>query len=139
VGHKVKNQEYFLPLEKESDGTQSILFLSYFFYQAMTGEKVLLVDELDQSLHTMLLPFLVKIFSESCPRSQFIFTTHDSSIMRQSSLRRDEYYFTEKGDDAATTIFPLSDFSVRKNAKIEDEYLEGRFGAVPLIKDGFVQ
>lgn len=139
VGHRVSGEEHFLHLEEESDGTQSILFLSFFFYQAMLGEKVLLVDELDQSLHTMLLPFLVKVFANNCPQSQFIFATHDASIMRQSTLRRDEYYFAEKDDDVATSLFPLSDFSVRKNAKIEDEYLEGRFGAVPFIKDGFVQ
>ena len=139
VGHKAGGEEYPLHLEEESDGTQSILFLSYFYYQAMAGEKVLIVDELDQSLHTLLLPFLVKTFAELCPKSQFVFTTHDSSIMRQCSLRRDEFYFADKGDDGATTLFPLSDFSVRKNAKIEDEYLEGRFGAIPFIKDGFVQ
>jgi hypothetical protein len=139
VGHQVSGKEYFLPLEEESDGTQSVLFLSYFFYLAKTGKKVLLVDELDQSLHTLLLPFLVNLFAEICSQSQFFFTTHDSSLMRECSLRRDEYYFTQKGDDASTLLYPLSEFSVRRNAKIEDEYLEGRFGAVPQIKDGLVQ
>ncbi|OPZ34744.1 MAG: hypothetical protein BWY98_00959 [Tenericutes bacterium ADurb.BinA155] len=138
VGHQIGGAEYDLPLEDESDGTQSVLFLSYFYYQAMKGEKVLIVDELDQSLHTLLLPFLVKTFAQVCPKSQFVFTTHDPTIMRECSLRRDEFYFAEKGDDGATSLFPLSDFSVRKNAKIEEEYLQGRFGAVPLIKDGFL-
>lgn len=138
VGHRVKDKEYYLPLEQESDGTISILFLSYFFYLASVGEKLLLVDELDQSLHTLLLPFLVRLFSQRCPTSQLIFTTHDSAILREACLRRDEYYFTEKGEDAATRLFCLSDFSVRREANVEDEYLEGRFGAVPFIKDGFI-
>jgi energy-coupling factor transporter ATP-binding protein EcfA2 len=139
LSHRIGEKSYLLPLEQESDGTKSILFLSYFFALSSEGEKVLLVDELDQSLHTLLIPFLVNLFAQRCLKSQFIFTTHDPSLLRESSLRRDEYYFTEKGDDAGTSLFSLHDFSVRKNAGIEDEYLKGRYGAIPFIKDGLLR
>jgi uncharacterized protein len=139
VGHKVGNKEWLLKLQDESDGTCSMLYLSYFFYKAKNGGKVIVVDELDQSLHTLFLPFLVEAFAKISTDSQIIFSLHDPSLMSNAELRRDEYYFTEKDDQAVTSIFSLSDFSVRRNVPIYDEYIQGRFGAIPFIKDGFVQ
>jgi AAA15 family ATPase/GTPase len=81
----------------------------------------------------------VEAFAKISTDSQIIFSLHDPSLMSNAELRRDEYYFTEKDDQAVTSIFSLSDFSVRRNVPIYDEYIQGRFGAIPFIKDGFVQ
>ena len=67
--------------------------------------------------------------------AQLIFTTHDTSLLDQSIFRRDQVWFTEKDSDQATNLYPLTDFSPRKNEALEKGYLMGRYGAVPFFRE----
>jgi uncharacterized protein len=62
-----------------------------------------------------------------------LFSTHNTSFLDNELLRRDQIWFTEKGADLATTLVPLSDFSAWKTEAFEKGYLEGRYGAIPLM------
>jgi AAA15 family ATPase/GTPase len=65
--------------------------------------------------------------------AQLVFNTHDTNLLDTDVLRRDQIWFTEKGDDGATRLFPLTDFRARKYEKLKRAYLQGRYGAVPSI------
>ena len=83
--------------------------------------------------------FLINFLDSSINKNhaQIIFTTHDSWTLSNNLLRRDEIWFTEKDEQtAATDLFSLYDFSIRKDAKVEKGYLIGRYGAIPFIKGG---
>lgn len=126
-----------LPFEHESSGTQAMFVLAGAITLALLSGRTLFVDELDRSLHPHLAGKIVTLFND--PRTnpkgaQLIFNTHDTNLLDTSILRRDQIWFTEKGDDGATRLFPLTDFRARKYENIERGYLQGRYGAVPTIR-----
>jgi AAA15 family ATPase/GTPase len=107
---------------------------------ALEDGKILIVDELDASLHPKLSSEVVQIFHD--PRlnmngAQLIFNTHDPSLMGallgDAPLRRDEVWLTEKGRDGGTRLYPLTDFRPRKAENLERGYLQGRYGGVPYV------
>jgi AAA15 family ATPase/GTPase len=120
-----------LELAEESDGTRRLLNL----IPALHGPgAVYFIDEIDRSLH----PILVKEFLEFFLKSpagphQLIVTTHESNLLDQELLRRDEIWFAEKDQTAATRLYSLLDFKVRNDLEIRKHYLQGRFGAVPFL------
>ncbi|MGA3099133.1 MAG: hypothetical protein ABSF25_21970, partial [Bryobacteraceae bacterium] len=65
--------------------------------------------------------------------AQLIFNTHDTNLLSSGVLRRDQIWFTEKGQDASSHLFPLSDFKPRRQENLENGYLQGRYGAIPFI------
>ena len=91
-------------------------------------------------MHPLLTKHLVSLFNsvEFNPNGgQFIFTSHNTNLLDLDVLRRDQIWFTEKDEQtAATDLFSLYDFSIRKDAKVEKGYLIGRYGAIPFIKGG---
>jgi hypothetical protein len=92
------------------------------------------VDELDSSLHPLLVRRLISMFHDPVLNSggaQLIFSTHDTSLLDHRLFRRDQIWFTEKDGDQVTRLFPLTDFSPRKLEAWERGYLAGRYGAVP--------
>lgn len=98
--------------------------------------RVLVVDELDRSLHTLLVRRLVGMFHDPVlnPRgAQLVFSTYDTSLLDHTLFRRDQVWFAEKDETQATRIFPLSDFSLRKHEAWERGHLMGRYGAVPMF------
>jgi uncharacterized protein len=123
-------------LHDESDGTQRLFHLAGPFFEIMREGRVLCVDELDRSLHPLLVRQLVEMFYD--PRiniggAQLVFTTHDTSLLSADILRRDQIWFAEKGTDQASRLFPLTDFSARKDEAFEKGYLTGRYGAIPIL------
>jgi hypothetical protein len=64
-----------------------------------------------------------------------IFTTHDTSLLDPELFRRDQIWFIEKDSDQASKLYPLSDFSPRKNEALERGYLMGRYGALPFFSE----
>ena len=98
---------------------------------------LLIVDELDAHLHPLLTKHLVSLFNsvEFNPNGgQLIFTSHNTNLLDLDVLRRDQIWFTEKDElTAATDLFSLQSFSIRKDTKIEKGYLIGRYGAIPFI------
>ncbi len=95
----------------------------------------MLVDELGASLHPELLKSVVELFlsPETNPNgAQLLFTTHDTNLLDQRVMRRDQFWFTEKARDGASRLYPLTDFKPRKGVEpLEKHYLQGRYGAVP--------
>jgi AAA15 family ATPase/GTPase len=92
------------------------------------------VDELDTSLHPLLIRFLLNhLHSPETNRhnAQLVFTTHDTTVLDQTLLRRDQVWFVEKGAENATRLYPLSDYKPRKGEALQKGYLYGRYGALP--------
>ena len=131
---------YTLNMTEESDGTNSYFKLIGVVKKALDQGTLLVADEMDAHLHPLLTKHLVSLFNstEFNPNgAQLIFTSHNTNLLDLDVLRRDQIWFTEKDEQtAATDLFSLYDFSIRKDAKVEKGYLIGRYGAIPFIKGG---
>ena len=136
---KHKGTTNYLSLDEESLGTQMIFALIPFIADTINNKKVLIIDELDKSLHPFLVQYIVSMFNDpeiNKKGAQLIFNTHDTNLLDLSILRRDQIWFMEKNNDnGESDLYPLSDFSVRKSENIEKGYMLGRYGAVPFIKN----
>lgn len=121
--------------EEESDGTRALFAFAGPWLDVIENERVLVVDELDTSLHPLLVHHLVKRLHHEGTKAQLIFTTHDTTLLSQKLLRRDQVWFMEKDVKSATRLYPLSDFSPRDNEAVERGYLNGRYGGIPFLKD----
>jgi len=130
---------YQLNMNDESNGTQKYLAYAGPWLNVLKNGYVLVVDELNNNLHPNLVKFMVQMFHNKTinqKNAQLIFTTHETSILQQEILRRDQIWFTEKDEYNATNLYPLSDFSPRKNVEnLEKNYLNGRYGALPYMRD----
>jgi AAA15 family ATPase/GTPase len=129
-----------LPLEDESRGTQTLFRLALPILQTIEEGGILLVDELEASLHPKLAQEIVRQFNDPAanPRNaQLIFTTHDTNLlgttMGEPALRRDQVWLTEKNNEGATVLYPLTDYKPRKAENLERGYIQGRFGAIPFL------
>ncbi len=124
-------------LSQESDGTQKVFALAGPFLNSLQKGHVVCIDELHDNLHLELVKFLVGLFNNKTtnPRNaQLIFTTHETSMLDQKILRRDQIWFCEKDSKHATQVYPLTDFHPRKGVEnLELAYLSGRYGALPYI------
>jgi hypothetical protein len=124
-------------LMDESNGTRNLLFLSGPVLDILRKGLTLVIDELDTSLHPLLVRELVRLFHRPEVNSggaQLIFTTHDTSLLDAPDLfRRDQVWFVEKDQEQASTLVALSEFSPRKNEALERGYLMGRYGGVPFL------
>jgi len=121
--------------DEESDGTRALFAFAGPWLDVTDNERVLVVDELDTSLHPLLVHHLVKSLHHQGTKAQLIFTTHDTTLLSQKLLRRDQVWFMEKDAKRATHLYPLSDFSARDNEAIERGYLNGRYGGIPFLKE----
>jgi uncharacterized protein len=135
--HTVEEHAWSLPFQQESDGTQRCLNLLPALYHLTKGCKVFVIDELDRSLHPHLSYAFLKFFTEACPRAcqQMIVTTHETHLLDQDLLRRDEIWFVEKDPKQQTRLYSLADLNVRNDVRLEKGYLQGRFGGIPFIGD----
>lgn len=126
-----------LPFHMESKGTQMYFAYCPAIMKALKTGKTIVVDEIDNGLHPMLVRHLVGIFNsrETNPKgAQLIFNTHDIDLLDLDFLRRDQIYFVEKDNlTGASDLYALSDFSPRKSEKIQKGYMIGRYGAIPNI------
>ena len=122
-----------LELAEESDGTRRLLNLIPALHHIRTEGAVYFIDEIDRSLHPILVKEFLEFFLKSCDAGlrQIIVTTHESNLLDQDLLRRDEIWFAEKDQTAATRLYSLLDFKIRNDLEIRKHYLQGRFGAVP--------
>ena len=124
-------------LDDESAGTQALFALIGPSLDILENGKTLIVDEIDTSLHPLLLRAFIKLFHDkenNTGAAQLIFSTHDTSLLDTFGLfRRDQIYFTEKGNDQATELISLAEFSPRKTDNVERSYLSGRYGGIPLV------
>jgi hypothetical protein len=129
--------EVALPFDQESQGTKAMFLLAGLIVVTLRSGSLLVVDELDRSLHPHMALNIAAMFnnpSTNPNNAQLIFNTHDTHLLDTSVLRRDQIWFTEKGDDGASRLFPLTDFRARKYENLERGYLQGRYGAVPSVR-----
>jgi AAA15 family ATPase/GTPase len=104
---------------------------------------VLIVDELDASLHPELAAETIRMFYDrrlNTGGAQLLFSSHDVTMLGTTYgsplLHRDQVWFTDKNDEGATELYPLADFKPRKGENVERGYLAGRYGAVPGLSPG---
>jgi AAA15 family ATPase/GTPase len=135
LGHRTaaKRPEFF-ELDLESAGTLRLLVLLRPIFEALDQGSLVVIDELDASLHTYLCEKLVMLFSsrDTNPRgAQLIATTHDTNLLSAGCVRRDQIWFVEKDNAGASSVYPLTDIRTRGTENLEKGYLQGRFGAIP--------
>jgi AAA15 family ATPase/GTPase len=137
LGHRTKSgSDIYFELGMESRGTQRLLSLMAGVFAALDAGSSLFVDEIDSSLHTLLVEKIFALFGSKASNTkgaQLIATTHDTNLLRSGTVRRDQVWFTEKDRHGATVLYPLSDIKTRNSDNIERGYLQGRFGAVPFV------
>jgi len=124
-------------MEDESLGTRRLFGLSGPWFQTLYEGFTIFVDELDSSLHPHLVKFLVELFyipSINLWNAQLVFNTHDTALLDFELFRRDQIWLVEKDNNGASTIYPLLEYSPRKNEALERGYLQGRYGGVPFLE-----
>ena len=135
--HVTEHGRAVFDLLDESSGTRRLLFLAGPVLEVLKRGLTLVIDELDTSLHTLLVRGLVRLFHRpeaNVGGAQLIFTTYDTSLLDASDLfRRDQVWFVEKAQDQSSALVALAEFSPRKNEALERGYLMGRYGGVPLL------
>ena len=98
---------------------------------------ILIMDELDTSLHAYITHALVQLFNQPATNpnnAQLIFTTHDTSLLDLTVFRRDQIWFTDKDESGATDLYSLLDYSPRKGEAVQKGYLAGRYRGVPIME-----
>lgn len=141
--HMVEGRETELNLLEESSGTKKLFGLMPFIADSLLSGTTLVIDELDAKIHPVLLRYIIMMFSNmniNKKKAQLIFTSHDLSTMNSEVFRRDEIWFVAKGTTQNSQLYSLVEFknekgeSVRKDAKFDKQYLEGKYGADPYLK-----
>lgn len=123
-------------MHEESEGTQKVFRLSGAVFDVLKNGRTFIVDELDSSLHPLMMRHLLELFhgaDTSNKQAQLIFTTHDTTLLDVDILRRDQIWFIEKDVDHSSRLYPLSDFNPRNKEALEKGYLSGRYGAIPFF------
>ena len=140
--HQSPHGSAVFELGDESDGTERLFSLAGPLFEIMRDGRVICVDELDRSLHPLLVRQLVQMFHDpsiNTGGAQLVFTTHDTSLLSADILRRDQIWFTEKTFEQSSRLYPLTDFSARRGEAFEKGYLTGRYGAIPILNPNEVQ
>lgn len=137
-GKKVAHT-FFDLMRHESTGTTKMYKLTAQVIQALVSGGVIVLDELDSDLHPLVSRMIIEMFHDPASnpqQAQLITSTHDVSLLDLDLFRRDQIWFAEKQDGRETNLYSLVEFKqseVRANAPIGKWYLDGRFGALPLI------
>lgn len=134
--HSLNRKKVNFDIDDESDGTQRLLdLLPILFRLDNNSHNIYIVDELDRSLHTKLTKYLVNSIVDISYNAQFLFTTHDVNLLNLKNFRQEEIWFIEKNKNGETRLKPFSDFDITNEKNILKDYLAGRFGAIPVIKE----
>ncbi len=138
--HQAGDEDSWLDLQDESEGTKTLFRVAPLLFRALDTGGLLLVDELESSLHPLLGLAIVKMFNSpkaNPHNAQILFTTHDTNllgtVLGEPPFRRDQIWFTEKDKEGATRLYPLTDYKPRKVENLERGYLQGRYGAIPFL------
>ena len=141
--HAVDGHEAELNLSDESSGTKKLFGLLPFIAESLIDGTTLVIDELDAKIHPVLLRYIIMLYNNmeaNRKGAQLIFTSHDLSTMNSEVFRRDEIWFVAKGNNQNSKLYSLVEFknskgeSVRKDAKFDKQYLEGKYGADPYLR-----
>ena len=131
-------KHYSFPFSAESKGTQNLFILYFRIFLILYCGGTLLVDELDSSIHGLVLKNIIKLFQnrETNPNNaQVIFSCHSVILLNRDDFRRDQIWFVNKDKNGVSTMFALSDLKIRSDLDYEKAYLAGRFGAIPFEEE----
>ncbi|HVE43833.1 MAG TPA: ATP-binding protein [Gammaproteobacteria bacterium] len=135
--HEDKNKNPIsFTFEEESHGTQKLFAYAGPILDVLRNGKILIVDELDSSLHQKMVRFLICLIQNADLNkngAQLFFTTHNTSLLDMDLFRRDQIWFMERNQEQESHLYPLTDFSPRKGEALEKGYLLGRYGALPFF------
>ena len=119
----------------QSDGTVRLLTLIPAIYEAINKQKVVFIDEIDNSIHPNLMFSLLQFYGAKQSKGQLVFTTHTTRLINQQELLRpDEIWLTEK-DHGNSKMYSINEFKIHNTINLENGYLDGRYGAVPQLGD----
>lgn len=139
TGHTLPDHsKFYLDLAAESLGTQNLFCISPFIHKALISGKTLFIDEMS-CLHSTLVQYLVGLFNDpevNKTNAQLVFVTHDTILLDLKMFRRDQIYFIEKDEYGVSSLYSLDNFSVRKTENVRAAYLFGRYGAIPIVRNG---
>lgn len=127
----------------ESAGTQKLFDLAGLLLHAFTIKVsgLIILDEIDRNFHPSLLIKLISLFNNPAinrSNAQLLFSSHDTNIMNPSIMRRDQFYFAEKGENESTKIYSLAELKgIRNDADFSKQYLAGYYGSIPLLSEYF--
>ncbi|HEY8780268.1 MAG TPA: ATP-binding protein [Mucilaginibacter sp.] len=135
--HKIagSKKDTLFDTSDESDGTNRIIDFIPVIIDLLQGEKVFFIDEMERSLHPNLIYDLFDLFLAKCENinSQLIIASHESSLLTQKLLRKDEIWFIVKDKGGSSHMHSLEEYNIRFDKEIRRNYLQGRFKAVPRI------
>lgn len=136
----IEYEKFNISLDEESNGIKKLFDIICPMIDILRSGKVLVYDEFETSLHESIAKELIKVFLANSFKSQLIFTTHDTNLLDLELLRRDQIWFTELfGEDRSTQLYALSDINnVRKDENISKGYINGRYGAIPMLNESLI-
>lgn len=131
----VTDNEYLFDTSEESDGTNRIIDFIPLLMDLLKGDNVFVIDEMERSLHPNLIYDLIDLFLAKSKgvNSQMILASHESSLLTQKLLRKDEIWFIVKDNSGKSILHSLEEYNVRFDKKIRKDYLLGRFRAIPKL------
>lgn len=133
--HKASPTTAFDFLTEESQGTIKLFFIMLTILDVVKHNKVLLIDEIEDSLHPKIIEYLFNLF-RSGNKAQLLCTTHNTLFLNLKKLRKDQIYFANKNQDGSSDLYSLYDYSdFRDTMDLEKAYLQGRFDAIPYMND----
>lgn len=120
---------------EESEGTKILFRIMLTVMDVVRNNKVMFLDEVETSLHTRLVEYLINLFHNS-RSAQLVFTTHNTHLLDMTRFRKDQIFFVNKRDDGSSDLYSLFDYKdFREKMDLEKAYLQGRFDAVPYINE----
>ncbi len=129
-------KEIGLNIREESDGTRRLVEYMPLLYSILRKGGVFVIDEIERSIHPIMIKSIMRKISESRDaQGQIIFTTHESCLLDQNIFRPDEIWFAQKDVNQSTQLYPLSVYNIHKTANIENGYLNGRYGGIPFLSN----
>jgi len=124
---------------EESQGTIRLFFIMLTLLDVIKNNKVLLIDEIEDSLHPKIIEYIFNLFRAG-EKAQLLCTTHNTQFLNLKKFRKDQIYFANKGESGATDLYSLFDYSdFRDTMDLEKAYMQGRFDAVPIVDDSYEQ
>ena len=133
--HKTDPEKVFFFDSEESGGTIKLFYTLLTIIDVVKNGGVLIVDELEDRLHTKIVEFILNLFYAG-DNAQLIYATHNTNLLNLRKMRKDQIYFVNKKVDASTDLYSLFDYKdFRDTMDVEKAYLQGRFDAVPYIND----
>ena len=132
-----EKREYGLNYFDESNGTKRLVTYGPVLKNALENGRTIIIDEMDNALHPAMTKSLIEMFQNpniNRHNAQLIFNTHEISLLDLNLFRRDQIYFVEKNNQTGVSdLYSLDEFSPRKSENIQKGYLQGRYGAIPVV------